>query len=117
MKAGFLIIILLVFIFLFSVAITLRLKLMQNLFEIVRIREKRIMLSTSLKSCQQALSYFWFKTPINSFEITLNGYHIICRLDSFSSTEATYTYHALQGDTKLSGRIKIRRKSSKDDKK
>lgn len=108
-------IILLVFMLIFSIVITLRLRFIQNLFEIIRIREKRIMLSISLKSCQQALEYYWLETPRASFEIKLNGYRIICKLDDFSSNEATYSYHALQGDIELSGYIKINHETSKDD--
>ncbi|MCD6545051.1 MAG: hypothetical protein J7K69_00145 [Thermotogae bacterium] len=65
------------------------------------------MLYITLKSCQQALEYYWNDSPATSFEINLNGFYVTCELIDFSSTEATYSYDAFIKDWKLTGYFKV----------
>lgn len=107
MKKGFLLVILLIFFFVFSVIISLRLETLAELVKIVQIREKRVLLFITIKSCQQALKYYWEELPATSFKTELNGFSILCELVDFNSTEATYTYTAISDGEILKGYFNV----------
>ncbi|MDI3471904.1 MAG: hypothetical protein PWQ20_570 [Thermotogaceae bacterium] len=108
MKKGFLLVILLVFLFVFSIIVSLRLETLAELVKIVRLREKRVLLSITVKSCQQALEFYWEELPATSFEIDLNGFNIFCELVDFNSTEATYSYTTTLDGEILNGYFNVK---------